>query len=371
MLIEPVLIDLMHISIEPNDYISRYTVKLEFKSDTNCPCANEEFNRKDCSWLSIDQLREKMNDNDLWGPEPYLVAEKCFKQNDYHPNLMEISSKDIKKYLNITLQDQKHPLTMLLHHLKLDESDLYCIWIQYLFSTYPSIYMTKYSMQDFLANNRKLFDIMLINANINKLARAFKIGTDNQTDKYFDFDQFLFGLTFMDQACLEDNNWTNIQTSYIFRYYSDDGKCITISNLKDILQDMETFHQQPDKAEDLDNIKMIIKNSNEGHSITFPNGTTACPSYTFDQFFSLFKEKNLNKNSIWKLSISLKQYLNQAKVSDGIFFNRNLNQVIHKRNETMCQSCWSKKPTILFDYTPRVDYIGCVLKVYVRLFQLS
>src|SRR5699024_1449548 len=177
------------------------------------------------------------NFSKLWAVEPQLMLDKIL--NSPHPKedvLQEIDKAEITKYLADEVKSGNNQLSMLLVKLKYDTEALYKCFLEYLNHTYPSVYMNHASFQEFMMKASLLnshYDTKLLLA-------AFQIDQNKDASLgYIDFDEFLWGLLFVDLDCPHQKPFAEVRASYIFRYYARKNQLLEYEELAKMAADTE------------------------------------------------------------------------------------------------------------------------------------
>lgn len=339
---------------------------LEPKSAETCICAKES---KNASWYLWDDVKSKQCGS-LWGPEPILFYNSiCTKSETYIDIYQELTMDDVCKYLHETLVKENHPMSCLLNRLQLTDVELGKLFIEYLTNTYPSLYMNKYSMEDFMSRS-SLFNLCHEHE---RLISAFNINNEksNVGFTYLEFDEFLFGICFMDTECPAESPYNEIRSSYLFRYYS---KCKTKVDFDDLLKCCKDVEKSVFKnGMDLD--KNELNKQHEKEVFTFLNGKPEVKdknTLTFEAFAEKINSK-LSKyfdlvNS-WRIMKSLSYYFKGVDLL-GYNLGRNHAEIANVRLENTCFDCLNKGNYWISEHTVKVNYTGTIVDTYVGLTKL-
>ncbi|KAI2803554.1 hypothetical protein BLOT_007685 [Blomia tropicalis] len=351
-----VLVDLMHIKVPPhNEFINRFTFRIELvpSKDNAGQCVCQKQIPKSFSWEQYDATEGFVSKHDKFGAvEPIILFNKTL--NDWkEPVLQEITLEDMTKYLKI-LKD--HPVNQLLTKLQLDEDHLYRCFLEYLHYTYPSIYMNKFTFEGWQNKSRILNNVY----SIERLLASFQIDSSKKSSlSYIDFDEFLFGLLFLDSDCPQTSPFTEIKAGYIFRYYANGKKVIEYDDLLLLCKEMESVIKgcmvgraelEQLKSKHIQEVDTFWKEAQlpaKGKGVGF-NFTTFLSTATkrgkVSKYFDLSQMMKSQKQS-------------RDQVNDWLVrsthLGRNLVEIVRKR-ENICTKCDTRRFGKIADHQVRV-----------------
>ena len=147
---ESILVDLTRIEVPPNnEFICRYTFRVEEKSSTICLCNGLKSPSDNFIWEQYHEIRGLRDKVDkLWAIEPCLMLDRIVAlPNSKEEVLNEITLAEETKYLSEEVRAGNNQLSTLLVKMGFTNMDLYRCFLDYLHNTYPSIYMNKISFQ--------------------------------------------------------------------------------------------------------------------------------------------------------------------------------------------------------------------------------
>lgn len=360
------LVDLLHVQIPRNEYICRYTFRVEEKKDKELQCICKNC-AKGYLWEKYDELTGfKTKVDKFWAIEPVLLFDKILA----HPNqkdqvLQEITFDEMTKYLSDEVKLGDHPLSTLLVKLGYKDDDLYRCFLDYLNSTYPSMYMNKLSFQEWAVKSGLLQFVYLPD----RVLPAFQIDpSKDATLGYIEFDEFLFGMLFIDADCPREAPFIDIHLSYVFRYYNRGKNMLEFDDLVSICKDIEA-----------------VNFKNVGPALLAAKKKYQTEAEAFWKEAGLKQEKGVAMNwtkfqaTYEKLAKSAK-FLNMDNVlrsQKSLLMHEQQNDQlarisslgrdyldIYSKRDLICGECEQKEPCKWAEHTVKVFYNGAITELY-------
>lgn len=391
---EPVLIDILHLQLpQPEKHLCRYTFRCEPKVAIECICESGNL-PANCQWFVLNDQR--INGTMLWGPEPMLLADKLLGTSS-SPIIWEILRTDIVKYMHESMFN--HPVTKLMATMGLSESHLENMFIDYLEYTFPSIYMTRFTFEEFIQKS----ELIPPHYNVEALFQSFMIdpGRGPQGHFYLEFDEFVFGLLFMSLDCHKQPLWLEMRLSYIFHYYSRAtgnwaNDTIRSSDLAAMANEIQQLRSHDNNSKSnkknvskiADEVALFLLNSSEGESTSKNKKVKVSKSklspssrvrskveagLNFEQFYKTIIAKNktyrfLKIEAFWLTTKTIKQHYDVGSLIDGpghvAHLGREMAEMVNRR-QARCAACREKPLYKMAEHTVRILPDGTMSEVFV------
>ncbi|KAJ6223285.1 hypothetical protein RDWZM_001830 [Blomia tropicalis] len=306
----------------------------------------------------------------FWALEPIILFEKIMTQPNFKEQIIqEIDLEDVVKYLSEPVKATDHPVSQLLIKMCYTLNDIYRCFLDYLNHCYPSMFMGRYQLQDWI-NDSRLFHFIYLN---DRLLLSLQIDPEkDHTLGYIDFEEFLFGLLFQDIECPNQSPFAEIRLSYIYRYYTKGSSAgLQFEDLILMIKDVESIHFRntqiggkvgtiATKKEHQIEAEMFWKESGLPLNV---KGT----GMTFSKFRSIIDKvskvsKYFNPDLMLRTVKSVLSYeQNRNFLQRSLSIGRDHSDIFRKRETYICSKCAYKPFGRHADHTVKTFYNGSII----------